>query len=179
MSLFGFLSRPYYAYPNNITYLAILILRLLITKQKVFTRNYPKSNSVHSSDISRLINKNCMLAGCYFRSFSKGRKPQSAFFIIPQNRNVLLDAFFVMLQIDFVSCNIKGLYGRILYNYLNDIYFYHCLIKGHITKVYSIKRGGLKNLHGFRLIGFICIQIKTKQRTPIRRNPCKFFSPPP
>ena len=36
-----------------------------------------------------------------------------------------------------------------------------------------------KNLHGFRLIGFICIQTKTKQRTPIRRNSCKFFSPPP
>ena len=51
--------------------------------------------------------------------------------------------------------------------------------KGHITKVYSIKGGGLKNLHGFRLIGVRCFVFVCIQLNPIRRNPCKFFSPPP
>ena len=50
--------------------------------------------------------------------------------------------------------------------------------KGHITKVYSIKGGGLKNLHGFRLIGVRCFVLICIQMNPIRRNPCKFFSPP-
>ena len=51
--------------------------------------------------------------------------------------------------------------------------------KGHITKVYSIKGGGLKNLPGFRLIRFSCIQNKPYKLNPIGRNPDKFFSPPP
>ena len=51
--------------------------------------------------------------------------------------------------------------------------------KGHITKVYSILGGGLENLHGFRLIGVRCFVLVCIQLNPIRRNPCKFFSPPP
>ena len=53
------------------------------------------------------------------------------------------------------------------------------IFKGHITKVYSIKGGGLKNLPGFRLIRFSCIQNKPYKLNPIGRKPDKFFSPPP
>ena len=53
------------------------------------------------------------------------------------------------------------------------------MAKGHITKVYSIKGVGLKNLPGFRLIRFSCIQNKPYKLNPIGRNPDKFFSLPP
>ena len=53
------------------------------------------------------------------------------------------------------------------------------MAKGHITKVYSIKGVGLKNLSGFSPIGFslnglFCIQLNL-----VRGNQDKILSPPP
>ena len=52
------------------------------------------------------------------------------------------------------------------------------LSKGHNMKVYTIKGGGLKNLSGFRPIGFSLYGLFCIQLNLIRRKPGKFLSPP-
>ena len=62
-------------------------------------------------------------------------------------------------------------YSWCLLNYIS------VLLKGHFTKIYSIKGGGLKDLPGFRLKEFSCNHTACIQLNLTRRNPGKILSP--